>query len=120
MVLYNYVVNDVVMEEQIPYSQVLQRTGLKDQVGLTEAGYVEYFAPEITPEITAEMIALGVRNLRGYLLQESDWTQGNDSPLTEDEKTAWKSYRKELRDMPSKYAGATDVKTVIPPTPPSE
>ena len=41
MVYYNYVVDDEVVEERIPYPTVLLRTGLIDQVGLTEQGYVE-------------------------------------------------------------------------------
>jgi len=119
MVLYNFVVDGVVIEEQIPYLQVLKRTGLKDQVGLTEQGYVEYFAPVAEPEITAEMVARGVRNTRFYLLQESDWTVMSDSPLTTAKKNQWKTYRQALRDLPANNLDLTDPREVVLPTAPA-
>lgn len=39
------------------------------------------------------------RKTRNDLLADSDWTQMNDSPLTNEEKTAWATYRQELRDI---------------------
>ena len=62
MVFYNYVVNGVVIESQIPYPEVLERTGLRDQVGLTELGYEEYFEPQEVPEITQEQILMQGKN----------------------------------------------------------
>jgi hypothetical protein len=41
-----------------------------------------------------------LRYLRDQKLLTCDWTQGNDSPLSEEQKTAWKVYRQELRDLP--------------------
>ena len=43
--------------------------------------------------------AEGHRSTRNKLLADSDWTQMNDSPLTNEAKTAWATYRQELRDM---------------------
>ena len=43
--------------------------------------------------------AEGHRTTRNKLLADSDWTQMNDSPLTNEQKTAWATYRQELRDM---------------------
>lgn len=40
-----------------------------------------------------------VRTTRNTLLIESDWTQGVDSPLSEEKKNEWKNYRQELRDL---------------------
>jgi len=40
-----------------------------------------------------------IRLIRNKLLAETDWTQGNDAPLSDSEKTAWVSYRQELRDL---------------------
>ena len=37
------------------------------------------------------------RATRNELLADSDWTQMNDSPLTNEVKTAWATYRQELR-----------------------
>jgi hypothetical protein len=39
------------------------------------------------------------RTTRDKLLTDSDWTQMNDSPLTNEDKTAWATYRQELRDL---------------------
>ena len=36
---------------------------------------------------------------RNQLLSDSDWTQMNDSPLPTEAKTAWATYRQELRDL---------------------
>lgn len=40
-----------------------------------------------------------VREERTLLLADSDWTQFADSPLTGAEKTAWATYRQQLRDV---------------------
>ena len=45
--------------------------------------------------------AVGKRSERDQLLKESDWTQFTDSPLTDSKKTEWKTYRQNLRDLPS-------------------
>ncbi|MBO59915.1 MAG: hypothetical protein CL440_06895 [Acidimicrobiaceae bacterium] len=42
-----------------------------------------------------------VRHRRNALLIESDWTQMADSPLTDEKKAEWATYRQELRDFPS-------------------
>jgi hypothetical protein len=44
------------------------------------------------------------RKTRNDLLTDSDWTQMNDSPLTNEDKTAWATYRQELRDISDLYA----------------
>ena len=44
-------------------------------------------------------VAEGHRTTRDKLLADSDWTQMNDSPLTNEAKTAWATYRQELRDL---------------------
>ena len=43
--------------------------------------------------------AEGHRVTRNNLLADTDWTQMNDSPLANDVKTQWATYRQELRDM---------------------
>ena len=44
---------------------------------------------------------LSTKNIRNNLLRLSDYTQFNDSPLSEEEKVAWATYRQELRDLMS-------------------
>ncbi len=41
------------------------------------------------------------RSKRNDLLAACDWTQANDSPLSNDKKIEWASYRTLLRDLPS-------------------
>ena len=43
--------------------------------------------------------AEGHRTTRNKLLADSDWTQINDSPLSNEVKTAWATYRQELRGI---------------------
>lgn len=40
-----------------------------------------------------------VRFNRDELLRNSDWTQLNDAPITLEKKTAWATYRQQLRDI---------------------
>tara|TARA_R100000234_G_C4928640_1_gene147452 strand:- start:50 stop:280 length:231 start_codon:yes stop_codon:yes gene_type:complete len=47
------------------------------------------------------MMLEDIRKTRNKLLQESDWTQSSDSPLTDSKKTEWATYRQNLRDVPS-------------------
>jgi hypothetical protein len=46
-----------------------------------------------------EMAASINRAKRNQLLADSDWTQMNDSPLTDEAKTSWAAYRTALRDL---------------------
>lgn len=45
--------------------------------------------------------AANMREQRNDLLAASDWTQANDSPLSNDKKIEWATYRTALRDLPS-------------------
>ena len=44
-----------------------------------------------------------LRMIRNGKLQMSDWTQGSDSPLSNDKKTEWANYRTSLRDITNTY-----------------
>ena len=48
--------------------------------------------------MTTEMQKL--RETRNKMLEDSDWTQGSDSPLSNSKKDEWKTYRQALRDLP--------------------
>ena len=56
-------------------------------------------------EIEAAFPLKFLREERNAMLVESDWTQTPDVP--EKIKTAWQTYRQELRDLPSKYPNPT-------------
>ena len=58
-----------------------------------------------------------LREKRNRLLQDSDWTQYADSPLSDKQKAEWKTYRQALRDLPKNYDHPVYCKF---PTSPSE
>jgi hypothetical protein len=49
-----------------------------------------------------------LRQQRGLLLQKSDWTQANDSPLSASKRTEWATYRQALRDLPENTQDPTN------------
>jgi|TARA_R110000744_G_scaffold152542_1_gene266655 hypothetical protein len=59
-----------------------------------------------------------IRSQRGIYLINSDWTQGNDSPLSKAKKSEWLIYRQDLRDMKFAYNDLTLFEDIIWPTPP--
>jgi hypothetical protein len=70
---------------------------------------VAYVAPELTMD--------DLRIRRNTMLTSSDWSQGNDSPLSDGAKTEWATYRQELRDLPST---STDPNAVVWPDEPEK
>tara|TARA_R100001086_G_scaffold211699_1_gene127705 strand:- start:31 stop:348 length:318 start_codon:yes stop_codon:yes gene_type:complete len=57
-----------------------------------------------------------LRITRNNLLKESDWTVLSDSPIVD--KTAWQTYRTELRDLTNGLTTVEDVEDVTWPTKP--
>ena len=49
----------------------------------------------------SDRLAAEHRETRNELLAASDWTQMPDSPLTDEAKTSWATYRTALRDLPT-------------------
>ena len=58
--------------------------------------------------VAAEPLKL-LREERNKMLAESDWSQGNDSPLSDSDKTAWATYRQSLRDITDSATSLDDV-----------
>jgi len=54
--------------------------------------------PPVPPD--TETLAAEVRERRDELLRDCDWTQLPDTAITDDQATAWASYRQALRDVP--------------------
>jgi len=52
-------------------------------------------------ELAPTMKAAYMRGQRNDLLAASDWTQMPDSPLADEVKTSWVTYRTALRNLPS-------------------
>ena len=59
-----------------------------------------------------------IRTERDKLLTESDWTQGNDTPLSAADVAKWKTYRTSLRDLPSDQSSKTKYSDITWPTKP--
>ena len=66
----------------------------EDGVTTTKAEHEAAYQATIDAEI-----AFFNRETRNKLLSDSDWTQMNDSPLTNEAKTLWATYRQELRSL---------------------
>jgi len=56
---------------------------------------------------------VSARIMRSLKLEASDWTQVPDSPLTDAQKEAWRTYRQALRDFPSIVSDCTSEDEVI-------
>ena len=76
----------------------------------------EYDLPEPTEEDLKQHNLIALRQLRQRYLQESDWTQMPDSPLSAEKKTEWQTYRQALRDITITSTSCSDV---VWPTEPS-
>lgn len=61
-----------------------------------------------------EELLINLRTTRNALLMDSDWTQVEDAPLSEEKKIAWKNYRQELRDLTDLASSASIVWPVKP------
>lgn len=46
-----------------------------------------------------------LRHVRDLLIGLTDWTQAADAPLAEEQRAAWATYRRALRDLPAAYSG---------------
>jgi len=53
------------------------------------------------------------RRHRNIRLQECDWTQGADSPLSDSKKAEWQTYRQALRDITKTHVPSVVVGTTL-------
>ena len=96
------VIKDSIVENIIEASDEFSIDGCKvvDYQDGANIGYdwdgEKVIIPEPTPVSEEE-----VRFQRNDLLAASDYTQANDSPLANDKKIEWATYRTALRDLPS-------------------
>lgn len=44
-----------------------------------------------------------LRAARDSVLSRTDWTQSPDSPLSDEKKAEWATFRQKLRDLPTTY-----------------
>jgi hypothetical protein len=98
----------------------INEVGLQEGQGIIEGNYQANEHIVVNGEAVArtDNILEILRLKRDALLTESDWTQVNDSPLTDAKKTEWATYRQELRDLPSSHQSTTNFDDVVFPTQP--
>ena len=82
-------------------------------IEMTQAEIDEQTKPE--SEIFNEHME-NLRDKRNNLLKQSDWTVLPDSPIAD--KTAWQTYRTELRDLTNGLTTVQQVEAVTWPTKP--
>ena len=59
-----------------------------------------------------------MKSQRVEMLFESDWTQGADSPLSEEKKLEWATYSQALRDITITHPNIIDIQDVVWPQEP--
>jgi hypothetical protein len=98
----------------------INEVGLQEGQGIIEGNYQsnEFIIVDGEAVVRTDNILEILRLKRDALLTESDWTQVNDSPLTDAKKTEWATYRQELRDLPSSHQSTTNFDDVVFPTQP--
>tara|TARA_R100001440_G_scaffold54406_1_gene74268 strand:- start:32063 stop:32305 length:243 start_codon:yes stop_codon:yes gene_type:complete len=60
-----------------------------------------------------------LRNKRNLMLEECDWTQAADSPLSDSKKAEWATYRQQLRDLTNTYTKENSIEDIVFPTKPT-
>ena len=83
----------------VPFGSAAEVEGFVNEY----SGRCNWWQPYVSPETRAQEQAVVIekdkRAERDKLLAESDWTQMNDSPLSNEDKTSWATYRQSLRDI---------------------
>ncbi len=98
----------------------INEVGLQQGQGIIEGSYQanEYIVVNGEAVIRTDNTLEILRLKRDALLTESDWTQVNDSPLSDAKKTEWSTYRQALRDLPSSHQSTTNFDDVVFPSQP--
>jgi hypothetical protein len=81
-------------------NQELGFVGQLDEQDRLSNGNVYVSSDELSPEEKEQILDANIRWKRDELLAACDWTQGNDSPLSVEDKALWATYRQALRDLP--------------------
>ena len=108
-----------------PFHGAIELTDAQAQTLLEHNGFVVIEQTEdgvtVTPNLDAWeawkaeqpdpsiLVAEEVRQQRNTLLSETDWTQLNDAPLTDEEKEKYRIYRQALRDIPQQESFPEDI-----------
>ena len=87
---------------------------------MTAEEQAAYDARQVTPLSALNQSLSDLREDRNRLLQECDWIELNNAPLTSNKKTEWQTYRTKLRDITNGLDTVDKVKAVTWPTKPGE
>jgi hypothetical protein len=91
----NWVFIDEISGEQLGASVVLP----DDSEPKAPHGYLAVQGQLKNSQISAGDLNALQRDKRNSLLNWCDWTQVPDSPLTDEQRAQWRTYRKALRDL---------------------
>lgn len=101
--LESYGVYKVVYSDSPSFTERTQKISENTTPTLVDGSWtIGWTITDKTTEEIAEYdldLATNNRVERNRLLDDSDWTQINDSPLSNEDKTAWATYRQELRGL---------------------
>ena len=109
---------------QIEYSTTtvaaINEVGLQEGQGIIEGNYQanEHIVVDGDAVAKIDNILEILRLKSDALLTESDWTQVNDSPLTDAKKAEWSTYRQEPLDLLLSNYATRNVDQVVFPTQP--
>lgn len=108
---------DIWEEENIPLENRVELTkeqweeAIANKCGLIDG--VHSVILETEAELQEKAFSM-LRAQRDRLLLESDWTQLQDSPLTDAQRQSWATYRQSLRDLPA----TVDINNIVYPEKP--
>jgi len=92
-------------------------------VGSVDGNMVDVETKEIlvktkTQEELQFQFMFELRSIRNTLLAHTDWTQAQDTPLSESQRLLYAEYRQKLRDITDTYSNATSMSEVVFPEKP--
>ncbi len=80
--------------------------------------FVDIESPGGRHPVTADELMYTMKDIREVMLKESDWTVGNDSPLSESDRQSWIEWRQWMRDISAHCSPREGDKWVEIPNPP--
>lgn len=107
--IINEVVEQVCTQEEY---EALRKTRVYETVSLADNSPVQVgwtYADGVFYDPADPKTADTVRALRDTLLDDCDWTQMGDCPLSDTVKASWVTYRQALRDVPEQAGFPSDV-----------
>jgi hypothetical protein len=72
-------------------------------------GHTETYISQDESKITDDQWLAMARLWRNTLLNESDWSQVPDNPLTEEKRAEWRQYRQTLRELTDTYENPKEI-----------